>query len=513
MTENEFDYKKYLKIIYNKKVPFAISALAVMTVAVIISFSLSRVYEAKSTIFIEKSVISELVSGMALSPSVDSEIRFLNSAMLSRSLLLKVFDDLHIKVNMQNPASLEDMVNSYKLSTKIDIGDTAGNSDSGSSKGLFVVSFKGGNPKFVSEYVNKLVQRYVEENVIAKREASSGASRFFSNEIKEYRDQYNKAEDALNEFKRSHPELASTDDAAIMGEISELQQQLGNARVKRQQIEALHSLSRQDNPLRDKLRSLQKTLGELQVQYTDSSPEVIKVKEEIEEIKSQLRSGKGERFDVSDPKELGRIGIELKGARAEEANLARLLASRQSLLHSMPSAKARLSVLERDRNAKASLYQDLASRQKKSEFTNEVDIQQKAMTFRVIDPAVVPGKPISPDRVKIIFMGIWVGLAAGIGFALLLDYTDRSVKTVSSLKTLELPILAVIPRIENNLVLQETRERDVRVYTYAGIYFSLILVVLLLEFFKMPYLDNLIDNFSGTNVLTNIINTIKQIKF
>lgn len=507
MNENEFDYKKYLKIIYNKKIPFAITALAVMTVAVIVSFSLPRVYEAKSTIFIEKSVISELVSGMALSPSVDSEIRFLNSAMLSRSLLLKVFDDLHMKVNRQNPASLEDMVNAYKNSTKIDIGDTV--DSSGGSKGLFVVSFKGGNPKFVSDFVNTLVHRYVEENVTAKREASSGASRFFSNEIQEYRDQFNRAEDAVNEFKRAHPELAGVDEAAVMGEINDIQQRLDNARVKRQQLEGLSSLSRHDNPLRDKLNSLQKQLEDLQTQYTDSYPEVIKVKEQIEEIKAQLRAGKGQRIDVSDSKELGRLGIEMRGARAEEANLSRQLASRQSLLHSIPTAKARLSALERDRDVKANLYQELASRQKKSEFTNEVEIQQKAMTFRVIDPAVIPGKPISPDRVKIIFMGIWIGLAAGIGIVLLLDYTDRSVKTVSSLKTLGLPILAVIPRIENDEVLKDKREQDMRIYTYAGIYFSLILVVLLMEFFKVPYMDNMIDNLNGVN----IIESVKKIIF
>ncbi len=511
MTENEFDYKKYLTIIYNKKVPFAITALAVMTLAVIWSFCLPRVYEAKSTIFIEKSVISELVTGMALSPSVDSEIRFLNSAMLSRSVLLKVFDDLHMNVNRQNPASMEDLVNYYKTSTKIDIGDTVGNS--GGSKGLFVVSFKGENPKFVADYVNALVKRYVEENVSAKREASSGASRFFSNEIQDYRDQYNKAEEALNEFKREHPELAATDAGTILGEINDLQERLGNARVRREQLEALQSFNRHDNPLRDRLFSLQKRLGELQVQYTDSYPEVIKTKEEIEEIKSQLSSGRGEKYTIPDPKETGRIGIELRGARAEEANISSLLASRRSLLHSIPSVKAKLGALERDRDAKANQYQELASRQKKSEFTNEVEIQDKAMTFRVIDPAVVPAKPVSPDRVKIIFTGIWIALAVGLGIVLLLEFTDRSVKTVSSLKTLGLPVLAVIPRIENEQVLRDKREKDARVYTYAGLYFSLILMVLLMEVFRVPYLDSMIDNLTGMNILDNIINSVKKIFF
>lgn len=509
MTENEFDYKKYLLLVYKKKVQFAIVALGVMTLAVIISFCLPRVYEAKSTIFVEKTVLSELVSGMALTPSVDNEIKFLNSAMTSRSMLLKVFDDLRMKVDRQNTSSLEELANYYRTNTRIDIGGMAG--DSGGSKGLFIVSFKGENPKFVAEYINTLVRRYVEENISAKREESSGASRFIFGEIKEYKEQFNRAESALNEFKRSRSALINTDEGVILKEISEAQQRLDGLRIKRGQLEALRGLGRRGNPLQDKLIALQKSLGEMQVQYTDNYPEVIKMKEEIEEIKAQLRSGKGERLPVSDPKELDRIEVELKGVRAEEASLSRFLGSRQSLFHSIPSAKANLAALERERNTRESIYQELANRQKKSEFTSQVEIQQKAMTFRVIDPAVVPTKPISPDRVRIILMGVLAGLAAGIGFVLLLDYLDSSVKTVNVLKTLGFPVLAVIPRIENDQVLQRKRKKDVNVYTLAGLYFSLILVILLMEVFKLPYLDNIVDNVQAMNLWADIKGSIRNI--
>jgi len=509
MTENEFDYKKYLQMIYKKKVLFIITALSVMVIAVIISFKLPRIYEAKSTIFIEKNVISDLVSGMALNPSVENEIRFLNASMTSRSLLMKVFDDLNMKVDRQNPASMEGLINSFKGSTKIVTeGAVEGSSE---SKGLFIVSFQGNNPKFVAEYINALVRRYVEENVLAKREASSGASQFFSGQIQDYGEQFKKAEDELNEFKRTHATLINEDEGAVLGEISNLKQQLASLRGKRAQLEGLRGISKRGNPLHDRLVSLQRRLGELQVQYTDNYPEVIKVKEEIEEIKAQLRSGRGENLPVSDPKELGRVEMELKGIRVEEANLSRLLASKQSLFSGIPTAKANLAKLERERNARETTYQELVSRQNKSEFTSQVQIQQKAMTFRVVDPAVVPTKPISPDRVKIISLGILAGLTLGVLLVLLLDFLDRSVKTVNTLKTLGLPILAVIPRIENEQVFLRKKEEDIRIYTIAGICFSFILVVLLLEALKLPYLDYFVDNIQAMNPMANIKNTIKNI--
>jgi succinoglycan biosynthesis transport protein ExoP len=505
MPENEFDYKKYLEMIYKKKVPFIIVALGIMAFAVVLSFCLPRKYEAKSTIFIENSLLSQLVSGMALSPSIDNELKVLNSAITSRNVLLKVFNDLNLKVSGKDPVSLDNTISAFKSSTKIDIGG------SGDGNGMFVVSFTGVNPKFVADYINSLVKAYIQETVSVKRKASSGASSFFSSEIQQYRDQFNKAEEALNAYKSSHAEVISNDEGSLMREISDLSQKLDTLRVKRVQLDELRSLSKRGNPLRDKLYSLQRKLSDLQVQYTDSYPEVIKTKEEIEEVNAQLRSGAGAKVPVADPREIGKLDIELRGVNAEEASLRRLLASKQSLFYGIPAAKAKLAELERDRNAKQALYQELVDRQKKSEFTNEMEVQEKAMTFRVIEPAFPPTKPISPNRIRIMFLGILAGLGGGLGLVLLLDFMDNSVKDVSTLKTLGLPILGAIPRIENEEVTQLKKANDVRIFTIAGCFFSVILAILLMEALNLPYLDNIVDKVQSFNFLADIKSSIKSI--
>ena len=110
-----------------------------------------------------------------------------------------------------------------------------------------------------------------------------------------------------------------------------------------------------------------------------------------------------------------------------------------------------------------------------------MEVQDKATTFRIVDPAVIPIKPTSPDRVKIILLGIVAGLAAGFGAIVARDSLDRSVKSVDTVRALGIPVLAVIPRITDPAEIIGSRKRDHRLYAVAGVYFSVILLCLLSE--------------------------------
>jgi tyrosine-protein kinase Etk/Wzc len=64
----------------------------------------------------------------------------------------------------------------------------------------------------------------------------------------------------------------------------------------------------------------------------------------------------------------------------------------------------------------------------------------------VIDPAITPQVPISPQKTKNIAMGLILGLFLGIGFAFFLEYLDDTIKdSDSALREVGAPVLAVIP--------------------------------------------------------------------
>src|SRR5665647_1809402 len=165
----DFDYKKYLKLVSKKKYLFVILALSIMTGVVIISYILPDRYEAKSTVFIEKSVISELVRGIAITPSFDDKLRLLSYTLKSRALLLKVFNDLGLDFSTLSAGKQEKMISEFQSRTDIRMKDR---------EGLFIVSFSNKDPRLARDFTNALVRRYIEENISSKRVESYDATSF-----------------------------------------------------------------------------------------------------------------------------------------------------------------------------------------------------------------------------------------------------------------------------------------------------------------------------------------------
>ncbi|MDD2310083.1 MAG: GNVR domain-containing protein [Desulfuromonadaceae bacterium] len=478
---DEFDYKKYLKLVSKKKYLFVILALLIMAGVVITSYLLPERYEAKCTVFIEKSVISELVKGIAITPSFDDKLKVLAYTLKSRTLLLKVLDDLGLNVDKQNNAQLEQMVREFQANTDIKLKD---------KEGFFTITFTNENPRIARDYVNALVRRYIEENITSKREESYGATNFLSEQITTVKAKFEEAEARANSYKRDKGSVLAENEGALLAEISFAQQKIDEFTIKRRQLESMQSQARKNDPLKAKLSALQKKQQELGLIYTDNHPEVAEINSQIADIKQQLRSGSASASLVDGPSlEMEKISMELNLLRDAENNQRRYIASKQALLRSLPAARSGLDELEREKNSQKYLYEQLAARYGQSEVSKQMELQDKSTTFRIVDPAILPTQPYSPQRVKIILLGVLGGLAASFAFLLLLDQLDKSVRNVESLKSLGVQILAVVPTIENPAELQALRKRDYWFYGIAGTCFVMILATVPFELMRPLSMD------------------------
>jgi succinoglycan biosynthesis transport protein ExoP len=117
----------------------------------------------------------------------------------------------------------------------------------------------------------------------------------------------------------------------------------------------------------------------------------------------------------------------------------------------------------------------------KSEVSTQAELQDNAGTFKIVDPAVLPITPISPNRIRIMLLGIIGGVAGAAGLIILLDIFDDSIKNVDAIKRLGIPVLAIIPHIQDSRELIKSRRKDIFFYTLSGLYIVLLGVVIVLE--------------------------------
>jgi len=496
IEKTEFDYKKYVKLVVKKRYLFVVIALAIATCITAYSYYLPERYAAQCNVFIEKSVISDLVKGIAVTPTYEDKIRVLGYAMKSRSLLLRVFEDLDMNVGKLNDAKLENMIKSFQDRTIITMKDR---------EGMFIVSFFDGNPRLARDYVNTLVRRYIEENISAKKEESYDATRYLSEQIATVKEKLDKAEANVNNYKRANVSYLIEKDYDMNREIEEARQKLDEIAMRRSQLLPLQNQLSKADPMQSRLKTLQKKLQDLTMIYTDNYPEVIEVKNEIEATQELMKKspGGGHYSDTYTP-ELDKISMELRTLNQAEQNHKRVIAAKKALLKNIPAVMANLEALEQESTGQQRLYNELMARYGQSEVSKQMQLQDKATTFRIVDPAVIPTKPFSPNRVKIILIGIFASLALSFGLIVLLDYLDDSVRNVDAIKSLGIPVLAVVPKIKDTAELSASRKRDAWFFTGACAYFSLILISLSFEMLR----DHPLSIISSVSIKQNLTQLI-----
>src|ERR1039457_72445 len=484
MSSN-LEFNKYLAVLLKYKKIFIIVSLSIMTRIFLISYLLPKKYEASSTVFIEKNVITDLVKGIAITPSMEDSLRVLRYAINSRTMVLKVLSELDVNLKAKNDAQLEAMLRNIQNNVDIKQRD----------KDLFIISFQHEDPKFSRDYVNTLIRIYIEENVSSKRGESFGATKFLSEQIGTYKEKLDKADADVNKFKNERSGVVSLDEGRLFTEINNAKEKLYDLQLRRSILEGQQKVTKTAaDPLKSTLKLLQRKLSELRIEYTENYPEIIRIKADIENIKEQIKDGKGTESNASpEADESLKVQEELNAIKTYEDSLQHHIEMNQRLLSSIPNAKADLDKLVAEKNNQKQMFDQLYMRHNQSEVSKQMELQDKSTTYRIVDPAVTPIKPASPNRVKTMLIGIISGLAAGMVVLLVLDFFDQSVKTTDSLKSLGYNLLAVIPKIIDEGEMLAERKKDLKLFYYGGAWISVLLLVLAVESIGWTFIDTTIN--------------------
>jgi succinoglycan biosynthesis transport protein ExoP len=526
------ELQKYLKVLIRRKFLFILLSLCIMSVIVWGSYFLPKKYEASSMIFIEGNVIRNLVGNIAISPSMSDRIRVLRYAILSRGLIAKVLRDLDIDTRLKTDRDLEEKINDYQNRTKIDI---RGND-------LFIVSIRDEDPKQAADYVNTLVRRYVEENASSKREEAFGASRFITEQLAQLKIKIASAEDAVIKFRNEKRIYLSSDERTLVTDMKNYQSEIESLKIKRNELVAtVNSIKGQlkgEVPFsvailtkseggNSNVTALENRVKQLLIKYTENYPEVVKLRAEIEAIKRQQASknlDENTAGNMTEPEmstinpiyqdlrqKMHQAEAEISGVDARQKQLAAMIGGRENELRHIPEGKRALAQLEQQRDVQKALYDQLMMRQGQSEVSKQMEVEDKSTTFRIVDPAVLPTKPASPDEVKIIFAGIFLGFLGGFGGVLLAENLNSTVKSVQTLKGLGFVALAVIPKIYNEAENKRTIKKERLLYASSGVYFMIICSVLILEIAGFTYVGDIITRLKLDSLMSSAVHTAKGI--
>lgn len=405
-------------------------------------------YEASARIYVDtQSILRPLMSGLAVQPNIEQQIMMLSRTLISRpniEKLIRMADlDLNIKNKGQQEALIEDLTTTLKIQG---IG----------RDNLYTISYRDPDPAKAQRVVQALVSIFIESSLGDKRQDTDSARKFLEEQIRNYEKKLESAENRLKEFKLRNIELATSEGKSGVDRLSDLTNQLSAARLQLREAEqSRDALRRQiageepvllpDSSVGDSNVSLPEIDGRIDTQkrnldtllqrYTEQHPDVVGARRLIKDLEEQKRQEIQARkkyaaanpgASVSNNPVYQQLKVSLAEAEANAASLRARVSEYEErykrtagLMKNQPQLEAELTQLNRDYELDKRNYEQLVARRDSAELTVDLDTAGSMADFRLIDPPRSSNKPVAPNRLMLLPLGLLLAIVGGtfIAFA------------------------------------------------------------------------------------------------
>jgi capsular exopolysaccharide synthesis family protein len=316
---------------------------------------------------------------------------------------------------------------------------------------MLAISYQHTNPALAASIVNTIAQVFIERSFINRTQKYNTTSSWLKDRTRELQAKVQEAEQRLANYANQR-NMFSTDgkESMITGKLAKMHEQVTRAETDRILKQSLYEEVQQGRVAQlpeafadAKTAALQNKLGELSTtaaqyagKFGPDNPRTIDINKQIAAIQKQIEEG---RVNLSD-----KLKADFERAQRDEESLKVLLEQAKAEAAQQNNAVVQFGILKQEVETAKVLYTDFLQK------TNQANIQvaEQHSNMQVIDPATVPVMPISPNRLRVIMIGLLFSLCFGVGLALLIEYLDNTVKTVEDVeRSMGLPTLAVIPAL------------------------------------------------------------------
>lgn len=465
----DIDFKFYRAILWQRLPLILLIWLTLAIAAIALAYVLPPVYRSNAKILVEKPQIDQSLASATVNVTSEEIIQAIQQRLTTRANMLDVAERFGVFAD-QPDLSPSERVKEMRSSTNfkvINLGDPRARRGAPSTT-VFTVSFVDDDPQLANLVNNELVTLILEENIKQRTGRAENTSAFFkqesvrlSNELTDLESQIvlfeNENSDALPnslDFRRN--EMSRIQQRLIQIETQD--QQLLDQKAQIERMIADPSLagtlpSVQQSPEERQLLALTTQLAQLRSIYSDTHPQVIQVKAQMEVLETTIRGSVSN--DTANPGVPSQLQINLDQIQTQldfqanqraalEAELERI----KSTIDQTPNVTMQLNVLYRQKQALESQYNNVISRLNAAETGESIEVRQQGERFEVIEQATTPEEPESPNRLLIAAAGIVGGLGAGLGLMVLLELLNKSIRRPSELvSALGIQPFATVPYI------------------------------------------------------------------
>jgi len=488
-----FEFARYLDVIRRRHIYFLIPLFFGWVIVWGISWVLPAQYKSSTLILVEEPTMPEKYVAPNVNENLQDRLQSITQQILSRTRLLTIIDRLQLYNGRGMPASPDDKVDRMRKDISVDLVRDSRNNEITA----FKINYSARNPRVAQEVTNELSRLFINENLKVRQAQSEGTTHFIEKQLEDAHQALSLQEAKVRAFQTAHDSTLPSQQASNLQILSGLQGQLQNEQdalnsAKQQKIyfqslieqyQSLHETTHTPDGAPSSLTLIDLELSKLRAQLADLSSKYTDSYPDVQKLKAQIAKTEKERADLAASQASGgatgqsigsdstmrpallQLQSQLRANEVEIANREKAVAALearindyQARLNEAPTTEQLLAELTRGYEQSKANYDDLLKKKNESVMATSMEQMQQGERFTILDPASLPTKPDFPNRLKFCGMGLAVGIAFGLIVVALFEIIDDRMHSEKEIKTLlPIAVLSEIPQIRG--VLEEQREK------------------------------------------------------
>ena len=415
--------------------------------------------------------------------SVNQRLASMQQQILSRTRLEPIIRQYGLYASEINRVPMDDLVARLRKAIEVTPVQPMAETSANNLPGFFI-NVTLGNGRTAQEVCTTVTSMFIEENLRLRQEHSEDTTQFLSQQMADAKTYLDQEDAKLAAFKSRYlgslPDEEQTNLNLLTGLTSQLDaatQALARAQqdksfaetILAQQVAAWQASQSGQSPdtMEKQLAALQSELASLEVRYTDDYPDVIKAKNDIAALQKKIAESGNQKSVTGntgaskatvEPLQITQLRAQIHGydeaiaeKTKEQEQIKQQIKEYEARVQSSPAIEEQYKELTRGYQTALESYNDLQRKRSESAMATDLERKQEGEQFRVLDPANLPDRPSFPNHVLFAAGGLAGGLFLGLGFALLTEMLNSSLRTERDVEfALRLPVLAIVPTIEPN---------------------------------------------------------------
>jgi len=436
---------------------------------------LPKKYTSETTVLVERPVVSPDYVKPMESDDLDMRLASMKAIVLSAPRLKPIIEKLNLGAN----ADADDVIGQLQKGIEVKMLDPLPGS-SGRAPG-FHVAVKFGDPETAQKICSEVTSMFINENAQKGANRSLKTTAFMGQELQVAKAKLDEQDAKLADFKKKYLGTLPEEEQSNLSLLEGLNTQLAAATQavsRAQEDKAINEtlLNQQEanwkatmnggaqNPdtLEQQLSLLQEQLAQLSSRYTPEHPDIIKLKQEIQDVKNRMAAEPVAKpatpsttARLHEPAQLTELRTRVKQAELNIVDLTKRQSQIQDQIRviegrvqASPMVEQEYKELTRDHDTALQIYNDLLRKQSDSSIAGDLQHQQESEVFNLLDPPSYSPDPSFPKLIIFLPGGIAAGLALAAGILYLLAILDTAMYSERDVESgLKLPVLVSVPNL------------------------------------------------------------------